>query len=97
MTLGPILHAKLAKYIQDYELAEVKEGDAFELFVNDVKILWRTFSKVANQENIGQPSVDDEVELNQIVSLRHYGRIKLCEIGKITKKDRIVINVEIYQ
>lgn len=40
---------------------------------------------------------DVEVEPNQIVSLRHYGRIKLCEIGKTTKKDRIVINVEIYQ
>ena len=23
MTLGPILHAKLAKYIQDYELSDV--------------------------------------------------------------------------
>lgn len=34
MTLGPILHAKLAKYIRDYELSDVKEDDAFELFVN---------------------------------------------------------------
>jgi len=34
MTLGPILRAKLAKYIQDYELTDIKEDDAFELFVN---------------------------------------------------------------
>ncbi len=34
MTLGPILRAKLAKYIEDYELTNVKEDEAFELFVN---------------------------------------------------------------
>ena len=34
MTLGPILRAKLAKYIQDYELTDIKEDEAFELFVN---------------------------------------------------------------
>lgn len=34
MTLGPILRAKLAKYIRDYELAEMTEDKAFELFVN---------------------------------------------------------------
>lgn len=34
MTLGPILRAKLAKYIKDYELSDIKEDDAFELFVN---------------------------------------------------------------
>lgn len=34
MTLGPILHAKLIKYIQDYELSDIKEDDAFEMFVN---------------------------------------------------------------
>lgn len=33
MTLGPILRAKLAKYIRDYELVNMKEDDAFELFV----------------------------------------------------------------
>lgn len=29
MTLGPILRAKLAKYIQDYELSDIKEDDAY--------------------------------------------------------------------
>lgn len=34
MTLGPILRAKLVKYIQDYELTDMKEDEAFEYFVN---------------------------------------------------------------
>lgn len=33
-------------------------------FVNDVKILWRTFFKVASQEDIGQPSVEEEKPLH---------------------------------
>lgn len=33
-------------------------------FINDVKILWRTFFKVAGQEDIGTPSVDEELGLH---------------------------------
>lgn len=33
-------------------------------FANDIKILWRTIFKVTAKEDIGVPSVDDEIELN---------------------------------
>ncbi len=48
-----------------------------------------------NNREITKP--DFEVGLNQIVSLRHYGRLKIVEVGKITKKERIVITIELYQ
>lgn len=34
MTISPILRAKLKKYIQDYELRDMTEDEAFERFVN---------------------------------------------------------------
>lgn len=40
------------KYVQEMSL------------LNDMKILWHTFFKVTRQENIGQPSVDEELPLN---------------------------------
>ena len=43
-----------------YDVKYVKELS----LVNDIKILWRTFFKVANQEDIGVPSVNEEVPLH---------------------------------
>lgn len=43
-----------------YDVRYVKELS----LVNDIKILWRTFFKVANQEDIGIPSVEEEVPLH---------------------------------
>ena len=43
-----------------YDIKYVKELS----FVNDIKILWRTFFKVASQEDIGQPSVEEEKPLH---------------------------------
>lgn len=33
-------------------------------FWGDIKILWRTFFKVVNQADIGQPSIEEELPLN---------------------------------
>lgn len=40
---------------------------------------------------------DCEVKLNEIISYRGHGRLKLIEIGKVTKKNRLVISLEVYK
>jgi len=46
---------------------------------NDIKILWRTFFKVANQESIGTPSVTDEGGLHIIRELQQPEKIAIVE------------------
>lgn len=48
-----------------------------------------------NNKQILKP--DYEVHLDEIISVRKYGRIKLVEIGKVTKKERIVIKIQVYK
>ena len=38
-----------------------------------------------------------EVKLNDLISCRGFGRLKLIEIGKVTKKNRIVLSLEVYK
>ena len=45
-------------------------------FINDMKILWRTFFKVANQDNIGTPSVTDEGGLHIIREVQQPEKVK---------------------
>ena len=52
MTLGPVLKAKLTRYIQNYELEDMKEDDAFELFVN---------SNILSQQHPGVFTTDREL------------------------------------
>lgn len=52
MTLGPILKAQLARYIHNYELQDLKEDDAFELFVNN---------NILSQKHPGAFSSDSEL------------------------------------
>lgn len=40
---------------------------------------------------------DFEIKIDDIISFRHHGRIKLVEIGPMTRKERLVIKVEVYQ
>lgn len=51
------------KYVKDLSL------------VNDLKILWRTFFKVANQEDIGVPSVNEEVPLHLVREIQQPDKI----------------------
>ena len=45
-------------------------------FLKDMKILWRTFFKVANQDNIGTPSVTDEGGLHIIREVQQPEKVK---------------------
>ncbi len=58
-----------------YDVKYVKELS----FFNDVKILWYTFFKVAGQEDIGKPSVEDEIELNKARELQQPEKVKRVE------------------
>lgn len=44
---------------------------------NDIKILWHTFFKVASQEDIGQPSVDEELPLNLARDVMQEDKVEL--------------------
>lgn len=48
-------------------------------FVNDVKILWRTFFKVADQSDIGIPSVTDEGGLHIVREIQQPEKVKYVE------------------
>lgn len=56
--------------------------------VNDIKILWRTFFKVAAQEDIGTPSVDEELGLHIVRELQQPEKLDLleCMWKKINEK-----------
>lgn len=53
-------------------------------FANDIKILWRTFFKVASQDDIGTPSVTDEGGLHIIREVQQPEKVTVVE--EITKK-----------
>lgn len=53
-------------------------------FINDIKILWHTFFKVAGQEDIGTPSVDEELGLHIARQVQQQEKIKYVE--EINKK-----------
>lgn len=63
-----------------YDVKYVKELS----FINDVKILWRTFFKVANQSDIGIPSVTDEGGLHIVREVQQPEKVIIVE--KIQKK-----------
>ena len=46
-------------------------------FTNDVKILWRTFFKVAAEDDIGTPSVTDEGGLHIIRQVQQPEKVEL--------------------
>ena len=52
--------------------------------INDIKILWRTFFKVTAQEDIGTPSVDEELGLHIARDVQQPEKIKYVE--EINKK-----------
>lgn len=52
--------------------------------INDIKILWRTFFKVTAQEDIGTPSVDEELGLHIARQVQQPEKIKYVE--QINKK-----------
>ena len=58
-----------------YDVRYVKELS----FVNDIKILWHTFFKVAGQSDIGIPSVTDEGGLHIVREVQQLEKIKLVE------------------
>lgn len=53
-------------------------------FINDIIILWRTFFKVAGQEDIGTPSVDEELGLHIARKVQQPEKIQYVE--EINKK-----------
>lgn len=63
-----------------YDVQYVKELS----FINDVKILWRTFFKVARQDDIGVPSVTDEGGLHIVREVQQPDKVLLVE--EIKKK-----------
>ena len=48
-------------------------------FTNDLKILFRTFFKVASQDDIGIPSVTDEGGLHEIREIQQPEKVKIVE------------------
>lgn len=60
-------------------------------FVNDVKILWRTFFKVAAKEDIGTPSVTEEGGLHIIREIQQPEKIEkvqaILELNKESQKN----------
>ena len=58
-----------------YDVKYVKEMS----FINDVKILWRTFFKVASESDIGIPSVTDEGGLHIVREIQQPEKVKVVE------------------
>ncbi len=58
-----------------YDVKYVKEMS----FVNDVKILWRTFFKVASESDIGIPSVTDEGGLHIVRKIQQPEKVQVVE------------------
>lgn len=48
-------------------------------FINDVKILWRTVFKVTAQEDIGVPSVDEELGLHIVREVQQPDKVELLK------------------
>lgn len=48
-------------------------------FINDIKILWRTVFKVTAQEDIGVPSVDEELGLHIVREVQQPDKVELLK------------------
>ena len=60
-------------------------------FINDIRILWRTFFKVASKDDIGVPSVTDEGGLHVIRDIQQPEKIEVVKAinEKYNLKDEI--------
>ena len=56
-------------------------------FINDVKILWRTFFKVASQEDIGIPTVNEEQGLHLCREVQRPEMVEYVNNINASKKD----------
>lgn len=65
-----------------YDVKYVKELS----FVNDVKILWRTFFKVAAKDDIGTPSVTDEGGLHILREVQQPEKVEI--LNQILAKNK---------
>ena len=75
--LAQINGRNLSKWNERFSF-DVKYVKELSLF-NDIKILWHTFFKVANQEDIGQPSVEEELPLNLAREVMQEDKLKLVK------------------
>lgn len=73
-----------------YDVKYVKELS----FVNDIKILWRTFFKVAGQEDIGIPTVDEEQGLH---ICRDVQRPEMVEYANSLQKSNKDSNIPVFK
>ena len=60
-------------------------------FINDIRILWRTFFKVASKDDIGVPSVTDEGGLHVIRDIQQPEKVEVVKAinEKYNLKDEI--------
>lgn len=80
--LAQINGRNLCKWDERFAM-DVKYVNELSL-TNDIKILWRTFFKVTAQEDIGTPSVDEELGLHIARDVQQPEKIKYVE--EINKK-----------
>ena len=58
-------------------------------FANDIRILWRTFFKVAAKDDIGTPSVTDEGGLHIIREIQQPDKLEV--VNRILAKDKALV------
>ena len=75
--LAQINGRNLCKWDERFAM-DVKYVNELSL-TNDIKILWRTFFKVTAQEDIGTPSVDEELGLHIVRQVQQPEKIKYVE------------------
>lgn len=80
--LAQINGRNLCKWDERFAM-DVKYANELSL-INDIKILWRTFFKVTAQEDIGTPSVDEELGLHIARQVQQPEKIQYVE--EINKK-----------
>ena len=80
--LAQINGRNLCKWDERFAM-DVKYVNELSL-INDIKILWRTFFKVTAQEDIGTPSVDEELGLHIARQVQQPEKIQYVE--EINKK-----------
>lgn len=80
--LAQINGRNLCKWDERFAM-DVKYANELSL-INDIKILWRTFFKVTAQEDIGIPSVDEELGLHIARQVQQPEKIQYVE--EINKK-----------
>ena len=74
---------------------DVIVANGFNISRNKVVDKIETKEVFINNKVITKP--DYEVKLNDLISCRGFGRLKLIDIGKVTKKNRIVLSLEVYK